>query len=656
MMDGQEKGLNIARVDLDPYGDGWRKIDLSDEIIAAYSLEPWARQFSMMTAGYRDQLDPADYANPSVPFNVVKLAVLGEAKARVFSAKPGARRPLHVHIGGETRPHTQEFIAVLARVYAAHEMLVHLRAGVATTPVWYSSFAIFHEQFDHGENLTASHSQYFKGGWKAMDGEGKQLLEEEEDIVREVQRIIQSRASIALAPWNSDRILHDLDVDAAYVAYQRSVVGPELLDEVRRAAGTGFRCAVCPQGGSMKATTERLFHALDIPTGETGLIRYLYGEEDTQYHRLGVVKGVDYGADPGKPQIYRNIGAQKILERDEADVVFIWDPDGDRFNMVTKAPATVAPRAVELGLEVESEPDQGACIVYFTPNQIFFMLTAFRLAAMKASGLLSQHDWFVARSVSTTRAIRELAAAAGLTSIETRVGFKYMGTLAAWIEQRSDASEQFVTPSGNAVSVGPDARALMMCEESGGAICGGPALLMNKGGTRGILALREKDGMQLGLLTLGLAASLHNRRSSFAEYYEDLIREFNIYHKHFTRRDVTLYDESLTGAERQAAKDRGIQKRDRVMSFLFGLCQGEPSRCDAEQVKRELNARLAAGSQPFPAPSHVCAIGDGVLVEFSTFWFVVRASGTDAVLRYYIEGGVKAEVEGFLSSLVNLAV
>jgi phosphomannomutase len=162
--------------------------------------------------------------------------------------------------------------------------------------------------------------------------------------------------------------------------------------------------------------------------------------------------------------------------------------------------------------------------------------------------------------------------------------------------------------------------------------------------------------MQLGLLALGLAATLYNRRQSFAEYYGELIRSNNIHYKFFDRRDVVLYDESLTGDERQAAKSAGIEKRDRVMAFLDDVTGRVAKGAPLESVAAEFNAVKPADAPAFPAPKLARSVGDGALLEFDSFWFVIRASGTDAVLRYYIEGEEKPQVETILKALIDLKV
>jgi phosphomannomutase len=655
------KNEHSERIDIDPKRDKWQKIEITDKLVDSYSLEEWANNFSLMTAGYRDQLDPNDRANPKVAFNTVTVAILGEAKARVLKRHIGKDRTIHLHIGGETRPHTQDFISILARVYAAHDIKVHLRARIRTTPIWYSSYGIFYNEFNGGENLTASHSQFFKGGWKPLDSEGKQLLEEEKEIICEVQNIVKKRSQIRLAPWlSSDKIFYDFDVDEPYVRYLESVVGSQPINEIKNAAKKGFRCSICTVGGSMKATSERLFHMLGITTGEDGVIQYFFGEEDSQYHKIGQIGGENFGVDPTKKEIYRSIGAKEILLSKKANLVFIWDPDGDRFNIVTTAPSSCLEQAKEFGLQVEpAENDVG--IVYFSANQIFLMLTAYRIDALKADDLFEAYDWFISCSITTSHALSELAAQEKIPVLPVRVGFKHHGALAAWIEERIDEGEPYRTPTGEKVYLGKRPRALIMCEESGGGSFGSKDLLMNKTGTRGMIALREKDGMQTGLLTLALAASLHNSNQSFAEYYCNLIVKRSIKYKFFYRGDITLYDESLTGNKLQAAKKEGMAKRDRVMEYFKELAMDSiENNKSLMQIGDEINSRVTKHNVHLPYPKKICLIGegllDGILIEYDTFLFIIRASGTDAVLRYYVDGEDRRMIQAYQKSLIEMQI
>jgi len=653
--------MHTDRFKINPQENKLEKLDISDSLASTYSLDSWAQDFNLMTAGYRDQLDPADAANPAVAVNLVTIAILGEAKARVFKRKGLNGQTLHVHIGGETRPHTQEFICILARVYAAHDFVVHLRQEINTTPIWYSSFGVFYEELQSGDNLTASHSQFFKGGWKPVDALGKQLLEEEADIIKEVRNIIGNRQTIDLAPWSSENILHDFNVDEAYSSYQKTVIDKKSLAEVKKAGEKGFRCSICTVGGSMKLTSERLFKYFDIPVGPEGIIKYFFDEEDSQYHKIGQIDGENYGVDPTKSQIYRNIGAQPKLLNNEASIVFIWDPDGDRFNMVTTAPAENSEQYIQNGLEVEQLVDSDRCIVYFTPNQIYFMLVAHRIEALKKSNLIDAYDWFVASSVTTSWALDELAALEKLPVVHVRVGFKHWGTFAEWLEGRANELEPYQTALREDVYIGKNPRLIIMCEESGGAVFGGSDLLSNKSHSKNLVGMREKDGFQLGLLSLSLAASLFNDGQSIADFYLKLLSIHKIKYKHFNRYDKRLYDESLTGEALQDAKKQGANQRDRIMEFFRDLAGKFTARKSLEEIQTDLNARTKAGEAILPALKNISLIGKGGLLEgtflqFESFWFVIRASGTDAVLRYYINGLDKEEMEACQKSLMNLKI
>lgn len=655
--------MSLKMLEINPFEKEWQEIKLSEEIVDLYGLGTWSENFSLMTAGYRSRLNPNDANDPAEDFNSLIIAILGEAKARVFGRKLAHGEQAHVHIGGETRPHTQDFIAILSRVYAAHDIKVHLRADIRTTPIWYSSFGIFYKAYQSGDNLTASHSPFFKGGWKPMDSRGKQLFAEEKDIISEVKNIVNKREKIRLAPWQlKDKIFYDFDVDEAYVKYQQSVIIDESRDDIQKAIEKGFRCAVCTVGGSMKSNTERLFPMLGIPIGEDGAIHYLFGEEDSQYHKLGQKGEKNFGPDPSKPEVYKNIGAQEVLLKGNADIVFIWDPDGDRFNIVTTTSAGQAEQAKVFGLEVEPCPDSDRAIVYFNPNQLFFMLTAYRIDVLKKAGLLNAYDWFVAPSISASRSIAELAAKENIPTALVRVGFKYMGTFSEWLENRSNPNEPFINAIGDKIYIGNKPRALIMCEESGGAVFGGTDLLMNESGSEGLITLREKDGMQFGLVTLALATHLYNNQQSLSDYYCDLVEKHDIRHRFFNRRDITLYKEDLMDPEElKKAKSDGESKRDITMDFFKKLAEQATAGKPLDEIRDMINAKLAEGCTYIPKLKRICNIGEGkqlegTLMEFDDFWLLIRASGTDALLRYYIEGKDKDVTKAYQQSLINLKI
>ncbi len=106
-----------------PFANLSETLEINLDLAESYGLEAWAKTFQLGTAGYRDLLDPDDLFSPEVPFNAVTVALMLEARAQLAKDHGLAR----LHIGGEVRPHTQEFIDLAARLYAGHGIAVHLR-------------------------------------------------------------------------------------------------------------------------------------------------------------------------------------------------------------------------------------------------------------------------------------------------------------------------------------------------------------------------------------------------------------------------------------------------------------------------------------------------------------------------------------------------
>jgi len=632
--------------------------------LARDTLLAWARDFKLGTAGYRDLLDPQDMHNTDVPFNSLNVAVMLYARAQLALEEGLAQ----LHVGGEVRPHTQEFIDLAARIYAGAGLGVRLRPpGQDTTPIWLSSFGVNYEELAGGENFTASHSPSFKGGWKPMDASGMQLLGLAGRIADRTRALAQQAGEVGLeiplAASDDPLIERDFDPLEPYTAGLRAIVPASLLDELPAAHERGFCASICTEGGSMGATARRVFAQLGIGCDAEGPVSFTHERESSDYHGLGVVDGVNHGVDPGKWQVYKNVGAQDRLRDREADVVFIWDPDGDRFNMVTVAPAARAEAARAAGLEVDPL-DADRCLVFFKPNQIYFMLTAVRLETLQAEGTLDDNDWIVATTWPTSRSIGELAEAFNRlhgTSLKTHrvpVGFKYFGSLVADLErQLLDAAEEGPPPTttaadapGETVVIGPRPRLAIMAEESGGAAMGPDDWMSSRHGERATLAIKEKDGMQIGVMSLGLAARLHREGSSFAEFYMDRLDRYGIVHRFYERQDVTLYDETLRGEERAAAQAAGNRRKEATVAFFAGL-EGRPTA----EIADALRQRLPAGAS-LPEIDRCFNAGDGTLIEFDGQWFELRASGTDAVLRYYMEGSDPQRVGGLNSALVALKI
>jgi len=651
--------MSDARALFTPFATRPESFTVAADLVAAAGLAAWSDQFALGTAGYRDLLNPDELFDFGVPFNGLTVALMLEARARIATAAGLAR----LHVGGEVRPHTQEFIDLAARIYAAHGLHVHLRpAGRRTTPIWLSSFGVFHEELDGGENFTASHSQSYKGGWKPMDRSGGQLLEMAAAIAAEVRALVATARAegveIRLAAANDARIHRDFEPTAAYVDVLRRVVPADLLAEVSAAAAAGFRAAFCTEGGSMGPAGRDVFGLLGVEVDGTGPVFFTHEEESRDYHGIGIVDGVNHGVDPGKWQVYKHIGAQELLRERRCQVVFIWDPDGDRFNMVTTAPAALTEPVRAAGLEVDPL-DQERCLVFFKPNQIYFMLTALKLASLEAAGELGRANWIVATTWPTSMSIGEIAAranartGAGLATFRVPVGFKHFAALVNSLEKQVAAgapSARATDVTGRETDFGPRPRLLIMAEESGGAAMGSAEPVRSRGGARTSLAPKEKDAMQIGVMALCLAARLHRTGGSFAGYYLEQLEAWDTRYRFYERLDVPLFDEALTGEARRTARAEGNRRKEATVAFFRSL-EGLPPQ-EAERVLLEV---LPAGAL-LPRIERIFHAGDGTFVEFAGQWFELRASGTDAVLRYYMEGADAGSVAELNDAFTRLAI
>ena len=163
--------------------------------------------------------------------------------------------------------------------------------------------------------------------------------------------------------------------------------------------------------------------------------------------------------------------------------------------------------------------------------------------------------------------------------------------------------------------------------------------MRSKNGAQAFLSLREKDGLQMSILAWALAASLHQSGVSLAERYCDLISRRKIEYRYSERFDIPLYNESLTGSELQHAKTEGIQKRDRAVAFFREAATAfATKRASAESVRDQLReANPAASIDAVPMINQAAWVGDGSLFDMAGARLIIRASGTDALLRYYVE-------------------
>ncbi len=642
------------------------KIIYSKEFFQKHGLFCWVSEFKLGTAGYRDTINQTDFFQTDAPYNAHTIMIIAEAMARIYER----RGYVSLHLGGEVRRFTQEIIQLVSRIFASHDISVHLHSDKATTPIWASSFGVFYNELDGGANVTASHSQNFKQGFKPIDKKGMQLLDMADEIRDEVKKIgaeaMRGDYALNLSADPSPNIKKDFHYIDAYADYLKRIVPEEALRLIHKAQGAGMKVGVSTMGGSMHENSIPLFKHVGITTGSDGMIQYFHWEKRDDFHRVGEIEGENYGCDPTKPVIYRNIGLKEKLLAGEIDFGFLWDPDGDRYNMVTIAETPIAPKAEEAGLEVEEIEGSDKCVIYFKPNQIYFINTALKLEMIARSGELFQYDWVISTTYPTSKSIGELAdifnrryarefALQGtrIRLFRTPVGFKYLGSMVSEIEHqlKEGKGERVLTDTtGEEINLGRRPRILILAEESGGAVMGSSDWIRSKNGKRESLAMKEKDGMQIALMNLSIMGKLFIEKKSFARLYIEKIEEYNIQYRYYNRIDKKLFDESLTGKAREEARDIGHHAKTFMVETFRSFTEGKTMG----QVRRELR-KMTGGRVTIPEIKRVFWAGDGTYIDFGKFWFELRASGTDAVLRFYIEGKERAVLDAVNNAFVHIA-
>lgn len=96
------------------------------------------------------------------------------------------------------------------------------------------------------------------------------------------------------------------------------------------------------------------------------------------------------------------------------------------------------------------------------------------------------------------------------------------------------------------------------------------------------------------------------------------------------------------------------------MDFFKNLAKDYEKGVPAEDIQEVLNRHITVPDATLPVPTRLCLIGESVLegtyLEFESFWVVVRASGTDALLRYYIESSDQGTIKHYQELIVGMNI
>ncbi len=411
-----------------------------------------------------------------------------------------------VIVARDTRFMTERYAAIISEVLTGNGIKVFVPEKPTPTPV--VSYTILDSKLDGGINVTASHNPPEYCGVKFNpDSGGPALPDVTKDIEEKIGLVKEGKIEVKTM-------------------------------DLKEASASGLFEIIDPLPGYMKALSEKV----DL--------------ERIKRAGLKVVADIMFGAAIGYlDTIVKEISADYEILHDYRDPYFGGgrpEPDENRMGILGD---TVSDKRWDVGIAVDGDADRFGIVDdtgdFVKPNEVIALLAHHLYTNKNLRGP-------VARSIATSHALDNVAKSFGEDTIETPVGFKFLGPL--------------ITEK-NAVIAG---------EESGGLSVQGH--------------VPEKDGILADLLVLEMIAYEGKLLSEIREDFKKKYGEF-----HNTRLDLELED--------LRSKDEIMEKFRHISDRFGGL----------EIVYRDEI--------------------DGVRYSFSApnTWLLARPSGTEPVIRVYIE-------------------
>ena len=432
-----------------------------------------------------------------------------------------------VVIGRDARHGSQEFAEDSARIIAATGRDVLLADGTVPTPVL--AWSVVAVGAAAGIMVTASHNPPADNGYKVYAGDGAQIVPPADREIADHIAAIHRVSALPLVPLDDPHIrsLPPEVVDAYVTAVAGLRVRPEVPSPF---------VAYTPMHGVGGEVLGRAFAAAGL--------------------RPPVVVGAQAEPDPDFPTVRfpnpEEPGAMDLLlelaSAEGVDVALANDPDADRLAVAV--------------------PDGDG----------WRALSGDQIGVLLADHLLRHTDGpdrLVVTTVVSSTMLSTLAAAHGVTFVETLTGFK-------WLARAGMAR--------------PDLRFLLGYEEALGYSVGG--------------LVHDKDGISAAVLAAELVATLAAEGSSVPARLDQLAETHGV---HLTRQRAIRF-EGVDGPERMA---RRVQRlRDEPPAMLAG---------EAITAVEDLSV-----GERLPPTDAVILRGEGLRV-------VVRPSGTEPKLKAYVE-------------------
>lgn len=608
---------------------------------------PFLTHLSLEEASRTTQLSPT----------VVALIAQAYAQYLTGSARSeDQERPTAAaFVGFDARFLSSTFGEIFTRVFAGNQVRVVRDHHGQATPTPVTSFMAVYAHLSGGIQITASHNPPNHNGVKSSTWYGGVDTDDVSDkIAEELRKLILEGGEIPFASLSSP-LIEEVDAKGIYGShYLRATFPPEDLEPLRKGMAEGVGFLFDGLHGVGGAAMRQYLDLLLPDTDWRGSIHLLNAEPNSS------IGGIEK-PDPSDPNTLVLSGAiDYLLQHPETLVSVTADMDADRIGTAILIPESEVERARKFGLFV-SGFEGGVYAVRFTPNQIFTLIAYSRLlgaagltpAELKTAVEKGEFDgtrYHLLTTIASSVLAEQLARTYGLAFHLTAVGFKNLGKLAWQIDrmQKGDVT-------------------IALMEESGGAQIG-PFRPWNEAGDT---IHRDKDTCALALALFNLAAKMRLQGKSVLDFYLEMAEQFGSL-AYFERLDAYLPSKEMAEKPEhaEAANQVKAEMLDRLVALndaenhatLLSLIGEDPATAEREPVQ-ELQAisllvkldgvwqtihpqanryRLAEGGTleffragPYPHDGMAIRVYDAAGAV--KHWCLVRASGTEAVLRAYME-------------------
>ncbi|WP_312330937.1 phospho-sugar mutase [Sphingobacterium sp.] len=297
---------------------------------------------------------------------------------------------IKVAVSYDSRNNSQAFGQLVANVFAANGIKVHLFTSLRPTPML--SFAIRHFGCQSGVMLTASHNPKEYNGYKAYWNDGCQLTAPHDKNVIEEVNAIRSVDDIKFDGNTQNIIPVGEEIDQIYIdANKKLSIHPEAV-----LAQKDLKIVFSPIHGTGITIVPKMLAAWGFENVS------VVSEQATPD---GNFPTVIY---PNPEEEDAMALAKKKGEEIDADLVLATDPDADR-----------------VGIAVKNNKGQFQLL---NGNQIGSLLIYYVLSAKSDLKQLGSNPYIV-KTIVTTNLEADIAEHFGVPCYETLTGFKYIGEL-----------------------------------------------------------------------------------------------------------------------------------------------------------------------------------------------------------------------------------